>query len=111
MMARHRAAFYGKIKIVKYLLKNTKQNLLQKDKRGNNCLHLAAMRINMSCIRFILKKLIQLKIGKIEDHESKQKLELLYLNKKNHATLSPLDYLTKAFNIIKEDESSHINDE
>lgn len=69
------------------------------------------MRINMTCIRFILKKLIQLKIGKIEDHESKQKLELLYLNKKNHVSLSPLDYLTKAFNIIKEDESSHINDE
>ncbi|KAL4489904.1 hypothetical protein ABPG72_010803 [Tetrahymena utriculariae] len=86
----HRAAFYGEVQVIRLLLKNTKLLLTSRDSRGNTCLHFAAMRLNMTCFRYILKKL-----GNQKDNE---------LAKKNQEGLTPVQVLIKSFNLIKKDD-------
>jgi len=54
--ALHRACFYGELCTVKYLVKNTTLRLSTCDKKGNNCVHLAAMGLSVRCMRYIMKK-------------------------------------------------------
>ena len=42
---------------MKYLLNNTGLKVSKCDKKGNNCLHLTGYGLNISCIRYLLKKL------------------------------------------------------
>lgn len=59
---------------------------LSKDKHGNNCFHLAAKKINMSVIRYLLKKF-------------KKSNPLLI---ENGDKLNVIQILMKVFNEIKE---------
>ncbi|KRX05460.1 hypothetical protein PPERSA_04497 [Pseudocohnilembus persalinus] len=70
--------------------------------RGNNCFHMAAMRINMSCLRYMLKKLTR---NKFENEDDSLKLMKQLLQKKNVEGFSPVDYLVKAFNVIRGQET------
>ena len=93
--AMHRACFYGEIEIVRFLMKNTKLSLLTKDRMGNNCFHLAAQHLNITLIRYMLKK-------------SKENTSILQLeNGENKSTLSILQEL---FNTIKEESFPEIEE-
>ena len=46
---------------------------MQRDKRGNTCLHLAGMRLNISCLRFLLKYLFKNENKKFSNKEFIQK--------------------------------------
>jgi len=52
----HRAAFYGELKILDFLRQHTPLSFCCKDRLGNTPLHLASMRLKISCIRYILAK-------------------------------------------------------
>lgn len=88
----HRAAFYGNYEVIVYLVKHLKMNVLVPDKKGNLPLHLACMKVNITCSRLLLKA------------SSKSAEESMHT--KNKFGVSPLEILVKQFNRLREPNES-----
>ena len=54
--ALHRACYFGEIEVVDWLLKNTSLKVGERDRKGNNCLHLACEGVNIALTRYLMKK-------------------------------------------------------
>lgn len=54
--ALHRAAYYGQLDTIKFLLKKTNLKLYQTDRNNNNSLHMACMSCHIVSIRYIINK-------------------------------------------------------
>jgi len=83
----HRAAFHGNIDVVRYLIKHIKMNPIIPDNKGNIPLHYACMKLNISCIRVLIKA--------SNLHHS------LMLHAENKYGVRPIDILLKVLNRVR----------
>jgi len=93
----HRAAFYGHQKVLIYLIKKLKMNVMIPDRKGNLPLHYACMKLNMSCIRILIK---------ITDFTVN---DLLYTP--NKYGVKPVDIILKVLGRIRAHDDPHTNAE
>jgi len=95
----HRAAFYGNIPIVKYLIKELKMNVMVPDRKGNYPFHSASMKLNISCLRILIKA------SNLPPSDA--------LHIPNKFGLKPIDILVKACNKLgnNEDPYPHLDAE
>ena len=91
----HRAAFYGNNSIVKYLIKELKMNVMIPDRKGNLPFHFASMKLNISCLRILIKA----------SHLSTS--DALHIQ--NRFGVRPIDILLKAVNKLRESGDPYQN--
>jgi len=85
--ALHRAAFYGHQKVIIYLIQNLKMNAMISDRKGNLPLHYACMKLNISCMRILIK---------VTNYTA---TELLYIP--NKYDVRPIDIILKVLGRIR----------
>ena len=85
----HRAAFYGNVDVVKYLIKDLKMSVMFPDKKGSLPLHFACMKLSFNCIRVLIKA------------SNKPLHEMLHVQ--NKFEVKPLDIILKVLNRLRED--------
>lgn len=55
--ALHRACYFGEIRAVDWLICHTNLKIGEKDKKGNNCVHLACMGAQLAVSRYLMDKM------------------------------------------------------
>lgn len=83
----HRAAFHGNEEVIIYLIKQIKMNTLTLDNQGNLPIHYACMKLNISCIRILIKA------GNIPSTQ--------LLNTENKHGVKPIDILLRVLNRVR----------
>jgi len=83
----HRAAFHGNEEVIIYLIRQIKMNTLTVDNQGNLPIHYACMKLNISCIRILIKA------GNIPAVE--------LLNTENKHGVKPIDILLRVLNRVR----------
>ena len=75
--ALHRACYFGEMAAVEWLLTNTELKVKEKDKKGNNSLHLACEGLNVALSRYLMQKVKNSRDLLVENSEDRKPLDVL----------------------------------